>query len=107
MPKKGIRNYILFEVTFASGKMCYRLYDTTHFHISNDITLTSIARAWFHSFSSCWMDYGDSGDSIWFLGIPIILVIAFNLIIVINVICIIKRRRNLQSDDRYCFSSVR
>ena len=47
---------------------------------------------------SCWMD---SGESIWFLAVPVIMAISFNVLIVINVILLIKRNRNVQSEDRY------
>ena len=43
----------------------------------------------------------DTGDSIWILAVPVVLVISVNILIVINVIRIIKRNRNLRSDDRY------
>ena len=46
---------------------------------------------------SCWMD---SGESIWFLAVPVIMAISFNVLIVINVILLIKRNRNVQSEDR-------
>ena len=46
---------------------------------------------------SCWMD---TGDSIWILAVPVVLVISVNILIVINVIRIIKRNRNLRSEDR-------
>lgn len=46
---------------------------------------------------NCWMD---TGDSIWFLAVPVILAISFNVLIVINVIRLIKRKRNLASEDR-------
>ena len=42
----------------------------------------------------------DTGDSIWFLAVPVIMAITINLMIVINVIRLIKRKRNLESDDR-------
>lgn len=43
----------------------------------------------------------DSGDSIWFLAVPVIIVISSNVMILINVIRLIKRKRNVQSQDRY------
>ncbi len=46
---------------------------------------------------SCWMD---PGESRWFLAVPVIIVILSNVMIVINVIRVIKRKRNLQSEDR-------
>ena len=46
---------------------------------------------------NCWMD---TEDSIWFLAVPVILAISFNVLIVINVIRLIKRKRNLASEDR-------
>ena len=48
--------------------------------------------------SNCWME---TGDSIWFLAVPVILAISFNVLIVINVIRLIKRKRTLASEDRY------
>ena len=42
----------------------------------------------------------DTGDSIWFLAVPVIMAISFNVLIVINVIRLIKRKRNLTSEDR-------
>lgn len=45
---------------------------------------------------NCWMD---TGDSIWFLAVPVIMAITINLMIVINVIRLIKRKRHLESDD--------
>lgn len=42
----------------------------------------------------------DSGDSIWFLAVPVIIAISVNVLIVINVIRLIKRKRNLESEDR-------
>lgn len=47
--------------------------------------------------NNCWMD---TGDSIWFLAIPVILAISVNVLIVINVIRLIKRKRHLESEDR-------
>ena len=42
---------------------------------------------------SCWMD---TGNSIWFLGILVIVVMVVNLIFVVNVIRVIKRKRTLE-----------
>lgn len=42
---------------------------------------------------SCWMD---TGNSIWFLGILVIVVMTVNLIFVVNVIRVIKRKRTLE-----------
>ena len=42
----------------------------------------------------------DTGESIWFLAVPVIIAITINLMIVINVIRLIKRKRNLESEDR-------
>ena len=41
------------------------------------------------------MDY--SGDSMWFLGIPVIVIIFINLIFLINVIRVIKRKREFET----------
>lgn len=41
----------------------------------------------------------DHGSSTWFLGIPVILTLTINLVFVINVIRVIKRKRNLQSTE--------
>ena len=40
------------------------------------------------------------GASIWFLGIPVMVVMIVNLVFVVNVIRVIKRKRGLQTENR-------
>ena len=47
--------------------------------------------------SSCWME---QGSSMWYLSVLVVAVMIVNLVFVINVIRVIKRRRNLQADQR-------
>ena len=48
----------------------------------------------------------DTGSSIWFLGIPVIAIMTVNLIFVINVIRVIKRKRGLQTENRFDFKAL-
>ena len=42
----------------------------------------------------------DMGNSVWFLGLPVIVVMVINLVFVANVIRVIKRKRGMQSENR-------
>ena len=43
----------------------------------------------------------DMGESIWYLGLPVIVVMIINLVFVVNVIRVIKRKRGMQSENRF------